>query len=106
MRYRFFANRRVVGAAASAVAAVAHQDRTNRLRRQKAGHQRQVTSHDGMGMELPAKFTLGARRSREDDEAARLLVDAVNDSQSRQLVDGPLKSGAQCLLQAILKRRR
>ena len=69
------------------IAAVAKQDRANGLRRQVAGYQREVAANDGVGVELPAELALGERRAGEDDEAARLLVDAVHDPQPRQRRD-------------------
>ena len=76
-------------AAAPAVAAVAHQPRLDPPRHGPAAHQRQVTPLDRVRAELPAQVRLGLRRQREDDQAARLLVDAVDGPQRGGFPAGP-----------------
>ena len=84
MRDRFLAETGLVGAAAAAVAAVADEGRGDALRRHEARHHGEIAARDGVGTELLTQAALGGDGAREDDKAARLLVEPMHDAQARQ----------------------
>ena len=74
----------LIGAAAAAVAPVADEGRGDALRRHEARHHGEIAARDGVGTELLTQAALGDDGAREDDKAARLLVEPMHDAQARQ----------------------
>ncbi len=70
-----------MSAAASAVAAIADKPGRKRAWHQMAGDHSDVAPDHGMSMELLAKPALGRDGTREDNQATRILVEPLNDSE-------------------------
>ena len=83
MRDRFLALIGERGAAAPAVAAIAHEEAADGPRLDLAGHDRQIAARDGVLAKLHAEPAFRFDGAREDDQAARLLVEPLYDAQAR-----------------------
>jgi hypothetical protein len=65
---------RELGTAAAFVSAVTNQETGNPLWPWMSGHDREITPHNSVSMELVAEPLLGDSRASEYEEAARLLI--------------------------------
>jgi hypothetical protein len=78
---RFLAGAGQERAAAPAIAAVANQVRGSPLRRHVPWNQGKVTACHGVRVELFSQATLRGNGTRENNQAARVLVDSLYDTQ-------------------------
>src|ERR1700722_5802821 len=84
-----------VGAAAPTIAAITDKSRLNSLWRQKAGDNGEVATNNSVRVELLAEAALRRHGAREDDETARILVEPMDDPQSRPALAPSLLAGDQ-----------
>src|SRR5262245_16564638 len=80
------------GAAAPAVATVAHEAGTNGLRREVTRDQRHVFPDDCVSMELSSEFALGDGAAGKYNQAARVLIEAMNDPKTRERFRRPMSA--------------
>jgi len=91
---------------ASAVAAIAHEPGSNRLRYRLTENDGLIASIDGVGTKLPAEFALGEGSSGEHQQAAGELVEAMDFPQGPQLPKRDALFFRNGFEQAIIQGRR
>src|SRR5579883_2877564 len=79
MRDRLLADAGLSGASPPAVAAVSHEARDNALRRHETRHHGKIAADDRVRVKLLAQSALSGDRAREHYQAARFLIEPMDD---------------------------